>query len=107
MHKKFGINQTKLKGGCHSGRKVVPHDSKSDLPLACVTGVRGRSRYLLRMEDTNQDVNKNGTIPLGSQGLSALANSLEINATTPLKSSSLQLTFLTNHVEKPPLLLPR
>ena len=57
------------------------------------------------MEDTNQDVNKNGTIPLGSQGLSALANSLEINATTPLKSSSLQLTFLSNHVEKPPLVL--
>ena len=26
-------NQTKIKGGCQSGRKVVPHDSKSDLPL--------------------------------------------------------------------------
>ena len=33
MHKKFEINQTKIKGGCQSGRKVVPHDSKSDLPL--------------------------------------------------------------------------
>ena len=22
-----------MKGGCQSGRKVVPHDSKSDLPL--------------------------------------------------------------------------
>ena len=27
------LNQTKIKGGCQSGRKVVPHDSKSDLPL--------------------------------------------------------------------------
>ena len=27
------INQTKIKGGCQSGRKVVSHDSKSDLPL--------------------------------------------------------------------------
>ena len=34
MHKKFEINQTKIKGGCQSGRKVVAHDSKSDLPLA-------------------------------------------------------------------------
>ena len=30
MHKKFDINQTKIKGGCQSGRKV---DSKNDLPL--------------------------------------------------------------------------
>ena len=33
MHKKFEINWTKIKGGCQSGIKVVPHDSKSDLPL--------------------------------------------------------------------------
>ena len=33
-HKKFEINRTKIKGGCQSGRKVVPHDSKRDLPLA-------------------------------------------------------------------------
>ena len=31
MHKKFEINQTKIKGGCQSGGKVVPHDSKSEL----------------------------------------------------------------------------
>ena len=29
MQKKFEINQTKIKGGWQSGRKVVPHDSKS------------------------------------------------------------------------------
>ena len=34
MHKKFEINRIKIKGGCQSGRKVVPHDSKSDLPLS-------------------------------------------------------------------------
>ena len=33
-HKKFDINRTKIKGGCQSGRKVVTHNSKSDLPLA-------------------------------------------------------------------------
>ena len=33
-HEKFEINQTKIKGSCQSGRKVVTHDSKSDLPLA-------------------------------------------------------------------------
>ena len=33
MQKKFEINQTKIKGGCQLGRKVVNHNSKSDLPL--------------------------------------------------------------------------
>ena len=33
MQKQFEINRTKIKGGCQSGRKVVPHDSESDLPL--------------------------------------------------------------------------
>ena len=33
MHKKFEINETKIKGGCQSGRKLVTHNSKSDLPL--------------------------------------------------------------------------
>ena len=32
-HVIFEVNQTKIKGGCQSGRKLVPHDSKSDLPL--------------------------------------------------------------------------
>ena len=35
MPKKFEINQIKIKGGCQSGRKVVTHNSKSDLPLVC------------------------------------------------------------------------
>ena len=33
MHKKFEINGTKIKGGCQLRRKVVTHNSKSDLPL--------------------------------------------------------------------------
>ena len=36
MHKKFEIDRTKIKGGCQSGRKVVTHNSKSDLPLASI-----------------------------------------------------------------------
>ena len=36
MHKKFEINRTKIKGGCQSGREVVTHNSKSDLPLYLV-----------------------------------------------------------------------
>ena len=33
MHKKIQMNWTKIKGGCQWGRKVVTHNSKSDLPL--------------------------------------------------------------------------
>ena len=29
----FEVHQTKIKGGCQTGKKVVPHDYKSDLPL--------------------------------------------------------------------------
>ena len=29
----FEVNPKKIQGGCQSGRKVVPHHSKSDLPL--------------------------------------------------------------------------
>ena len=34
MQKKFEINRTKIEGGCQSGRKVVTHNSKNDLPLS-------------------------------------------------------------------------
>ena len=40
--KKFEINQTKIKGGCQLGRKVVPHDSKSDLPLVLSSMISAR-----------------------------------------------------------------
>ena len=36
----FEANQTKVMGGCQSGRKVVPHDSKSDLPLVVYGSLR-------------------------------------------------------------------
>ena len=37
MHKKFEINRTMIKGGCQSGRKVVTHNSKNDLPRGCLS----------------------------------------------------------------------
>ena len=40
MHKKFEINRTKINGVSHSGIKVVPHDSKSDLPLIPTAFIR-------------------------------------------------------------------
>ena len=52
MHKKFEINLTKIMGGCQSGRKVVTHDSKRDLPLVLAKMVlgtlwsTGKSRYI-------------------------------------------------------------
>ena len=36
----FEVNQTKIKGGCQSGRKVVPHNSKSDLALMPMPSAR-------------------------------------------------------------------
>ena len=33
MHKKFEINWIKIRDGCQLGRKMVTHNSKSDLPL--------------------------------------------------------------------------
>ena len=33
MNKKFEINRTKIKGSCQSERKVVTHNSKSELEL--------------------------------------------------------------------------
>ena len=36
MHKKFEINRTEIKCGCQSGRKLVTHNCKSDLPLTDV-----------------------------------------------------------------------
>ena len=37
MHKKFEIKRTQIKGGYQSGRKVVTHNSKSNLPLEFLT----------------------------------------------------------------------
>ena len=50
MHKKFEINQTKIKGGCQLGRKVVPHNSKSNLPL--VYSSPGRRGFFSRAGGT-------------------------------------------------------
>ena len=47
MHKKFEINRTKIKGGCQSGRKLVTHNSKSDLPLVKLLEKKYDFLYLL------------------------------------------------------------
>ena len=39
MYKKFEINRTKIKGSRQSGRKVAPHDFKSNLPLVAASNV--------------------------------------------------------------------
>ena len=49
MHKKVEINRTKIKGGCQSGRKVVPHNSKSDLPLVLKMSQKLFIRFSLSM----------------------------------------------------------
>ena len=46
MHNKFEINRTKIKGSSQSGRKVVPHNSKSDLPLG-VSSSMGSGELLI------------------------------------------------------------
>ena len=54
----FEVNQTKIKGGSQSGRKVVTHDSKSDLPLACLARRPQRSdlhQYATRTAGHNQN----------------------------------------------------
>ena len=55
MHKKFEINQTKIKGVCQSERKVVTHNSKSDLPLAEMSVffnmILNVCMYVLRVRD--------------------------------------------------------
>ena len=48
MQKKFEKNWTKIKVGCQSGRKVVPHNSKSDLPLALIPLLAARSNRGLK-----------------------------------------------------------
>ena len=51
MHKKFEINWTQIKGGCQSGRKVVPHDSESDLPIMSAKLKIMRNRLQLGISD--------------------------------------------------------
>ena len=49
MQKKFEINQTKIKGGCQSGRKVVTHNSKSALPLDMYKEKSGETKNYLHL----------------------------------------------------------
>ena len=49
MYNKFEINRKKIKSGCQSGRKVVTHNSKSDLPL--VYYFKSEKTFDLRVKD--------------------------------------------------------
>ena len=46
MHKKFEINWTKIKGSCQSGKKVVPHNSMSNLPLPNIPNITDSTRFI-------------------------------------------------------------
>ena len=67
MHKKFEINWTKIKGGYQSGRKVVTHNSKSDLPLVSFGGeaLRNTSRECPLREKSWSSVTPEGCKCLG------------------------------------------
>ena len=54
MHKKFEINRTEIKGGCQSGRKVVTHDYKSNLPLPFIEN--GMVKYTNEKKNTRLKV---------------------------------------------------
>ena len=62
MHKKFEINRTKINGSCQSGRKVVPHNSKSDLPLVWFSDPRPVDPIF--MENTNGKKMQNDCVSL-------------------------------------------
>ena len=58
MYKKFEINRTKIKGSRQSGRKVVPHDSKSDLPLVQgqIADILSNALFLFSWFSNNQSI---------------------------------------------------
>ena len=51
MHEKFEINRTKNKGGCQLVRKVVTHNSKSDLPLVIIVSLTFVSRFFHQLDE--------------------------------------------------------
>ena len=54
----FEINQTKIKGGCQSGRKVVPHNSKNDLPLGTHASKKGPGTFVFVPDKINKTVSR-------------------------------------------------
>ena len=53
------MNQTKIKGGCQSGRKVVTHDSKSDLPLVRLPRLFNKTNILTNITQRILEKNSN------------------------------------------------
>ena len=56
MQKKFEINWTNIKGDCQSGRKVVIHNSKGDLPL---TNYKVPFSHCFNYQNSNKNLKKN------------------------------------------------
>ena len=53
MHKKFEVNRTKIKRGCHSYTKAAPQQSKNDLTLLECKKAQGFfSLYKIQNMDT-------------------------------------------------------
>ena len=55
MHKKFEVNQTKIKGGCQSYTKAAPQQSYSDLTL--VRNTRFATKGIVVNHKTNKKFN--------------------------------------------------
>ena len=53
---KFEINRTKIKGGCQSGRKMVTHNSNSNLPQAEETFEYCRAHLRVRLGGSFIDI---------------------------------------------------
>ena len=94
MHKKFEMNQTKIKSDCPSGRKVVTHNSKSDLPLIPIK----IGDYGLAEERHPQDYIcvDNGLKPKQSFALRWLAPEFRERILCAVKNSDLRMSPVEN-----------
>ena len=85
MHKKFEINQTKIKAGCQSGRKVVTHNSKSDLPLHSCQVIQSQSACKKAKERERESFRKIVRCGLGNKtAIQCVLLYLDISKATPL-----------------------
>ena len=56
------MNQTKIKGDCQSGRKVVTYNSKSDLPLGTVNLLVHRVSRKYELEVREHEPHKSNSV---------------------------------------------
>ena len=101
MHKKFEINQTKIKGGCQSGSKVVSHNSKSDLPLSKVDMCLRKIKKLLLCQDLLDQL-RHPNIKDSRSSRKSLTFSIPVRALVDLKPLQLccEVKIGSNHTVK-------